>query len=196
MLAIIRPLVADRTDVSVKFTECENQCAQDGLNSGEFDVIVCVANAMKPGITYETLLDVSPYVLVSQAHVFAARANIAMQDLSDESLFLLNLPNISEYDATQFEDAGIVANIVATVTPLEMVRSLSSRSVYCSIVHMVTANDKIYAGDKVIVVPLLPPVEPFRTVVGHLPDNQRRLVKVFVDELRTFFHLPQADHCM
>ncbi len=192
MPSIIAPLLSGSDDISVKFFECENQRAQDGLISGDYDVIVCVANAMKPGITYETLLEVPAYALVPRSHPFAARSSIAMEDLSEEKLVLLDLPIISEYYATQFDHAEIAPNIVATATSLEMVRSLVGRNVGCSVLHMVTANDVTYAGDKVTAVPLRPPVQPFKIVAGHLSDNPRRLVKAFVDELRTYFKQPRA----
>lgn len=147
---------------------------------------------MKPGIAYESLLEVPAYVLVSQTHSFADRSIIAMSDLSDERLVLLGLPIVSEYYATQFEHAGITPEIVATATSLEMVRSLVGRNLGCSVLHISAASDRTYAGDQVRAVPLHPPVQPFKIVVGHLPDNPRRLVRVFVERLRNYFAQPHA----
>ena len=192
MPAVVETLVSGNNEISIKFFECDNQEAQDGLISGAFDVIVCVATAMKAGIAYEALLEVPAYVLVSQTHPFADRSSIAMSDLSDERLVLLDLPIISEYYATQFEYAGITPEIVATATSLEMVRSLVGRNVGCSVLHVSAANERTYAGDKVRAVPLHPPVQPFKIVVGHLPDNPRRLVRVFIDSLRNYFEQPHA----
>lgn len=98
MPGVIRKMLAENDEVSVKFFECDNQSAQDGLISGAYDVIVCVANAMKPGITYETLLEVPAYALVPAFHPFAMRTNISMRDLSDQKIVLLDLPVVSEYD--------------------------------------------------------------------------------------------------
>lgn len=194
MPRVIKRLLADSDDVSVKFFECDNQSAQDGLVSGAYDLIVCVANAMKPGITYETLLEVPAYALVPASHPFARRPSIAMGDLSDQKVVLLDLPVVSEYYAAQFDQAGIQPDVVATATSLEMVRSLVGNGVGCSLLHMVTATAFTYAGDKVTPVPIMPPVEPFKIVFGHLPDNPRRLVKVFVEELRAYFQEPDAQH--
>ncbi|GMG84506.1 hypothetical protein LNKW23_37220 [Paralimibaculum aggregatum] len=89
---VVRKMLAENDDVCVRFSECDNQTAQDGLVSGAFDVIVCVANAMKPGITYETLLEVPGHVLVPACHPFASRPSVAMRDLSDQRIVLLDLP--------------------------------------------------------------------------------------------------------
>ena len=155
--------------------------------SGVYDVIVCVANAMKPGITYETLLEVPAYALVAQSHPFAARPDMSMQDLRDENIVLLDLPVVSEYYAGQFAQAEIAPNIVATATSLEMVRSLVGQGVGCSILHMAVANGLTYAGDTVVTVPLDPAVEPFKIVLGYLEGNPRRIVQVFIEELRNYF---------
>ncbi|KAG1715083.1 HTH-type transcriptional regulator YtlI [Nymphon striatum] len=187
MPQIIERILAQNVDVTVKFSECDNQSAQDGLISGAYDVIVCVANAMKPGITYETLLEVPAYALVAKSHPFATRPCISMQDFCDENIVLLDLPVVSEYYASQFGQAGIAPNIVATATSLEMVRSLVGRGVGCSLLHVAVANELTYAGDTVVAVPLDPEVEPFKIVLGHLAGNPRRLVQVFIEELRSYF---------
>ncbi len=189
---IIGQILTDNDEVSVKFFECDNQSAQDGIVSGAYDVIVCVANAMKPGIAYETLLEVPAYALVPASHPFAERPSIAMRDLSDQKIVLLDLPVVSEYYASQFDQAGIEPNVVATATSLEMVRSLVGNGVGCSLLHMLTTNEYTYAGDKVVAVPLEPAVTPFKIVLGHLPDNPRRLVKLFVERLRAYFQAEDA----
>lgn len=193
MPQIIERILANNADVNVKFFECDNQSAQDGLMSGGYDVIVCVANAMKPGITYETLLEVPAYALVAQSHPFAVRPKISIQDLRNENIVLLDLPVVSEYYASQFDHVGIAPNIVATATSLEMVRSLVGRGVGCSLLHMAVANDLTYAGDRVVAVPLGPPVEPFKIVLGHLGGKPRRLVQVFIEELRSYFEDESAE---
>ncbi len=187
MPEVIQQMMADNAGISVKFFECDTQQAQDGLVSGAYDVSVCVADAMKPGITYETLIEVPAYVLVPKTHAFAARPHVAMTELSGEKIVLLDLPVISEYYATQFDRAGATPNIVATATSLEMVRSLVGRGVGCSLLHMAVVNDLTYAGDTVVAVPLNSAVEPFKIVLGHLAGNPRRLVQVFIEVLRSYF---------
>lgn len=187
MPQIIERILARNADVTVKFSECDNQSAQDGLINGAYDVIVCVANAMKPGISYETLLEVPAYALVAKGHPFATRPRLSMQDFRDERLVLLDLPVVSEYYASQFDQAGISPDIIVTATSLEMVRSLVGRGVGCSFLHMAVANDLTYAGDTVVAVPLSPAVEPFKIVLGHLAGNPRRLVQVFIEGLRSYF---------
>jgi len=157
-------------------------------------VMVCVADAMKPGITSETQLEFPAYVPVSGGHRFATMSSITMTDLSDERIVLLDLPFICECYATRFDRAGVAPNIVTTATSLEMVRSLVRRGVGCSVLHTVTVNDITYASDAVVAVPLLPTVQPFRFVLWHLPGNPRLLVRVLADRLQNCFVHPRLHH--
>lgn len=192
MPKIIEETLRDNNEVSVKFFECDSQSAQDGLVSGAFDVIICVAQAMKPGIAYETLLELPGYALVPASDPLAARASITMREFADRPLVLLDLPVISEYYASQFNQVGVKPDVVATANSLEMVRSLVGRGIGCSLLHMLTANQFTYAGDKVAAVPLEPQIDSLKIVLGHLPDTPRRLVRVFVDELQTYFNKAEA----
>lgn len=50
-----------------------------------------------------------------------------------------------------------------------------------------TFDGTTYAGDRVAEVPLSPAAPPLKIILGHLPDNPRRLVKAFVDQVRVLF---------
>ena len=157
-------------------------------------MIVCVADAMKPGITSETQLELPAYVPVSGGHRIATMSSITMTDLSDEQIVLLDLPFICECYATQFDRAGVAPNIVTTATSLEMVRRLVECGGGCAVFRTVTANDITYASDAVVAVPLLQTVQPFRFVLWHLPGNPRLLLRVLADRLQNCFVHPRLHH--
>ena len=187
MPGIIKDLIRDSENVDVKFYECDNQSAQSGLISGAYDVIICVAGSMKPEISYDTLLEVPPYCLVSESHPFAGQESVSVKQLAKEKLVLLDLPVVSEYYSGLFESAGIEPNIVSTATTVEMVRSLVGAGLGSSILHMRPATTLTYAGERVVAVPLKPAFAPLKIVLGHHAENPRRLVKAFVDALQGYF---------
>lgn len=184
---IARELLAENRRADIKFIACDNETAQAGLISGAFDVILCVAQSMKPGVTYETLVEVPAYLLVPPNHSLAARSSVSLKELDGETLVLLDLPAVSEYYSRILEEAGASPRIASSATTLEMVRSLVGAGVGCSLLHMRPATDITYAGDRVVEVPLSPAPPPLKIVLGHLPDNPRRLVKAFVDQVRALF---------
>lgn len=187
MPAIARAMLADNPRVDIKFTECDNQTAQAGLTSGRFDVILCVADSMKPDVSFEPLIEVPAYLLVPQRHRLAGRASVALSDLGSEDMVLLDLPVVSEYYSRLFERAGIAPRVASTAASLEMVRSLVGAGVGCSILHMRPATDVTYGGDRVVALPLSPSVDPLKIGLGYLPQNPRRIVRHFADNLRDLF---------
>ncbi len=187
MPGIIEDLIVGNDDVVIKFFECDNQTAQDGLAAGTYDVIICVADSLRPGVTYETLAEVFAYLLVAEGHPLAVRKSVSLTDLDEIDMVLLDLPVVSEYYSQLFESAAISPRIVSTATTVEMVRSLVGSGFGCSVLHMRPLTQISYAGDGVIAIPFDPEVKPLRIVLAYLPDNPRRLVKAFVSEARNYF---------
>ena len=191
--AIAAPLVADNPSVSFNFHECDNETAQAGLLDGAFDVILFVAENVRPGIAYETLLSVPPYLLVSEQHRFAGRAFVRPADLKGEALVLLDRPAVRDYYRGLLEHAGVAPRIVATGTTHEMVRSLVGAGIGCAILNMRPAVDVSYSGDRLVALPIVPDIKPLQLVLGHLQDNPRRLVRTFIERCHDHFASEAAD---
>ena len=189
---IASKLLNGNPGIDIKFINCDNHTAQAGMISGAFDVILCVAESMKPDVTYETLTVVSPYILAPANHSFAEQGSVSIANLVEQKLILLDLPVVSEYYGRIFNEAGITPEIVCTATTVEMIRSLVGAGLGCSILHMRPETDISYAGPPVVALPLDPPLRPLNIVLGHLADNPRRLVKAFVEETRQYFASSEA----
>lgn len=184
---IIAPLVYNNPDVSLKFTECNNETAQTGLLNGDFDAILFVADNVKPGVTYDTLMDLPPYVLIGHDHPLAGRKTLRLSDLADHRFVLLDQPVASEYYRMILEEAGIDPHVVVAATSTEMVRSIVGSGVGYSILNMRPRIDTSYAGDQLVTIPLVPTPKPLRFVLGHLKENPRRLVHAFIEQCRLCF---------
>ena len=184
---IVKPLIQDNASVTVKFTECDNESAQAGLLKGEYDVILFVAENIKPGIEYETLQETAAYILTSSKHPLSTQSSVDLCALGDQSFVLLDLPFTSEYYRNLLESAGIDPPIVATASTTEMVRSLVSASAGIAILNMQPRINTSYAGEKVVAIPLLPPIRPLKLVLGYIPGNPRRLVNTFIHQCREYF---------
>ena len=192
MPAIIKPLLSQSSDVSFKFFECNNETAQSGLLSGNFDVILFVAENVKPGIAFETLFEPKAYVLTSARSALAKRESVSMKDLKDEPLVLLDLLVIGEYYRGLFAENDIDPTVVATASTTEMVRSLVGAGIGSSILNMKPRTDLTYAGNGLIALPLDPEVRALKLVLGFVDEKPRRLVSAFVAECRRFFSSDEA----
>lgn len=187
MPAIVGPLMQQNPDVNIAFTECDNERAQAGLLKGEFDCIVFVAENVRTGIVYETLLEAPPYLLVAADHPLAEHSEVSFQALNELPLVLLDLPFTSEYYRSLMDTHAPLANIVATASTTEMVRSLVGASVGCSILNMQPATSLSYAGDKLRAIPFAEEMQSLRLVIGHTGGKQRRLLEVFTEACRVYF---------
>lgn len=180
-------LLSENPRVQIKFIECDSHAAQAGLLSGDFDVIICVAESLASGVTYETLIEMPAYLLVPQHHAFAARTSVSLVELHTEPMVLLDLPVIGEYYSRLFERENVTPPIVCTATTLEMVRSLVGTGVGCSLLHMRPKTRLTYSGHRIAEVPIGPPVDSLKIVLGYMPENPRRIVSYFINSLRTLF---------
>jgi DNA-binding transcriptional LysR family regulator len=71
---IVGPLVRGNPEVRLGFVECDNEGAQSGLLDGKFDAILFVAENVRAGIAFETLLEAPPYLLAHRDHPLARSA--------------------------------------------------------------------------------------------------------------------------
>lgn len=190
--AMVAPLLAESPSVSVQLQECDNETAQTGLLAGDFDVILFVAENVRPGIAYRSLLSVPPYALLAAGHRLADKQTIEPGDLEGEPLVLLDRPVVGEYYRGIFETAGVTPRIAATGTTHEMMRALVGAGVGCAILNMRPLTAVSYAGDPLVSLPLISDSRPLQLVLGHLEDNPRRLVRAFIDRCRNYFQSEEA----
>lgn len=187
MPAIVRPLVEANPDLRLSFVACDNERAQEGLLGGAFDAIVFVADEVRTGIVYETLIDAPPYLLAPADHPLARQAAVSLDVLADTPLVLLDLPFTSAYYRGLLDRAGIEATFIATASTTEMVRSLVGAGLGCALLNMRPSTGTTYAGDRVAAIPIDPAPAPLRLVVGRVDGKPRRLVETFMRACRDHF---------
>lgn len=187
--AIAGPLVQDHPGVTLSLVEVDNERAQIGLLNGEYDLILFVAENVRSGIAYETLLEAPPYVLAPKGHSISGREFVELAELREVPLVLLDLPVTNQYYRGMLAAAaaGADANIVTTASTHEMVRSMVGAGVGCSILNMLPSSPVTYAGDEVVAVPIKSDVAPLKLVLGHLGDKPRRLSQAFMDATQHYF---------
>jgi len=187
MPAIVAPLVRDHPGIKVNLVEADNEAAQAGLLNGDFDLILFVAGMVHTDIEFHPLIDAPPYVLVPREHSLRTCEFVTRSDLRGQPLVLLDLPMTNLYYRDLVSDADQPANIVATVSTHEMVRSLVGAGVGCAILNMRPATTTTYAGDEVFAVPFRPETRSLKLALGHAGGKPRRLVQAFMDATRQHF---------
>jgi len=189
---ILAPIVRDNPAVRLGFEECNNETAQSGLLDGKFDVIIFIAENVRPEISYELLTSAPPYLLVPRGHRLAKRPAVSVDDLESEPLVLLDLPVVRQYYQSILEQQNIQARFVASASSTEMVRSMVGAGCGAALLNMRPKTDATYGGDRVSAVPLGFEAQPLKLIVGHLGGKQRRLVEDVISALTGYFSLPDA----
>ncbi len=184
---IVASLMHDNPGLRLGLVDCDNDRAQAGLLSGQFDLIVFAAENVRPGIVCEPLLQAPPYLLTAENHPLASRDTIDFAELSDLLLVQLELPFSGTYYRDLLDEHAPGARVVARASTTEMVRSLVGAGVGCAVLNMCPVTRVTYAGDKVAAVPIVPPVRPLALVLGHLADRPRRLTQVFMNAFMNGF---------
>ncbi len=184
---ILAPIARNNPAVRLSFQECDNETAQSGLLNGTFDLIVFIAENVRPEISFELLTEAPPYLLVPAGHRLAKRPAVSIDELEGEPLVLLDLPVVREYYQAILEQQGVEARFMASATSTEMVRSLVGAGFGCALLNMRPKADTTYAGDPVSAVPFESGVRPLRLVAGHLGGKQRRLVEDVISACTEYF---------
>jgi DNA-binding transcriptional LysR family regulator len=96
----------------------------DKLHNAEIDVAVTYDLDIPPSIHFEPLAVLPPHVIVSADHRFARRDGVALAEVADEPLILLDLPLSREYFLSLFETAGLKPRILERIADYDLLRSL------------------------------------------------------------------------
>lgn len=123
---ILTSFVSDTSDVILDSEECGNNCAQDGLLDGTYDVILFVSEDVRPAIEFDVLIKAPAYCLLPKNHRLAHQSSVSIADIAREPLVILNCPVASAYYRSLFDKHAWDISISAFANGTEMVRSLVS----------------------------------------------------------------------
>lgn len=145
---------------------------QDGLVSslrrGDIEVALLYDFGLGEEMHVVPLAELSPYVLLPEGHPLALRAAIALEDLVEESLVLLDVPPSHDYFVSMFRDRGLEPRLGLRTGSLEMVRGLVGHGLGYSLLATKPANNMSYDGRALVARPLANAVEPSRLVLASL----------------------------
>lgn len=182
--------------VTLDFEECDNDLAQDGLINGKFDVILFVAEDVRPAVQYDTLITAPPYCLLPEAHPLAQQDTVSMAQIAQEPLVILNRPVAASYYKGLFRARARQAPVAAYANSTEMVRSLVAAGRGCAILNMRPLTSQSYSGAAVVERPIADHLPPLTLAIGYDKSRPRRSVQCFVEACRTHFDQDGPARCI
>ncbi|MEM7651827.1 MAG: LysR family transcriptional regulator [Pseudomonadota bacterium] len=184
------------SDVVLHLEECDNDAAQDGLLSGDYDVILFVSEGARASIDYEILVSAPAYCLLSAAHPFAAQDSVSMAQIAQEPLVVLNRPVAASYYHHLFDAHTTTPTVSAYATSTEMVRGLVSAGHGCAVLNMSPRTNIAYSGEAVVCLPISDPLPPLTLAIAYDRSRPRRIVQHFVESCCAHFRREGPHRCI
>lgn len=188
--------LSKRTDVTLELEECNNDDAQDGLQSGRYDAILFVAEGVRPSIKFEKLITAPPYCLLPMSHPLAQHDAVTMAQIANEPLVVLNRPVATSYYEGLFQSGTRKAPVAAYVNSTEMVRSLVAAGRGCAILNMLPLTSETYGGASVVACPISDTLPPLTLALGYDSARPRLVVQEFAQACRDHFSVSGPTQCV
>ena len=186
--SIFRDITERYPAISIHLFEGNVREIQKFLIEGTVDVILSYDVGLSQQISSIQLGEAPPYVVLSENDPLTQQKSIALVDLKDKPMILLDLPESSTYFTLLFETIGSRPNIAHRTETYEMVRSLVAAGLGFSLLNLRPVIDETYDGSHVVCRPLSDKVRAPKFIIGQRRhDFPTLLVKAFSNSCQEFF---------
>lgn len=159
------------------------------LRGGRAEIAIGYDLTTPEGIEAEVIAAISPHVILHTEHPLANRTEVALAELANDPLVLLDLPDSSDYFLRLLADAGITPHIKYRTRNYEAVRSLVAMGYGFSILNQRPSIRETYTGERTVIVEISDAVRSLNVTVSSLAQVERtaraRAVAAAVRELVT-----------
>ena len=179
--------------ISLTLEEGDQEQLIAGLRRGDTELALLYDFGLGEDLHAELLAELTPYVLLAEGHPLAARTAIALEDLRQEPLVLLDLEPSKEYFLSLFRERGLEPKVGYRTKSLEMVRGFVGHGLGYSLLATKPANNMTYDGRALTARPLADQVRNSRLVLvrprGRTPGA---MAAEFAEHCRSLFGVKHA----
>lgn len=188
MPTLIARMSKTHPEIPLTLVEADQSALLDHLRRGEIDLALLYDFGLDPELHAEPLAELTPYVLLPEAHPLTQSVTLSLQDLANEPLILLDIEPSRDYFISLFNNYSLEPLIGFRTTSVEVLRGLVGHGLGYSLLATKPANNLTYDGRALATRPLSHSVPNSLLVLAHLarrPLGQRS--HAFVEHCRTFF---------
>ena len=142
------------------------------LRAGELDVVITYRISLPADLEQVVLFETEAHVLLAEGHRLAGAEAVALADVEDDPLILLDLPPSDEHTLEMLTRVGVRPRIGHRTSNYELVRSLVARGFGYSILIQKPTIDESYEGRRLVAKRVSPPL-PSEAVVIAWPSAVR-----------------------
>lgn len=180
------------SEVSLSVTEGDNKSVREGLQEGQFDVIIFVEEVPSPQIATQPLIFAPTYCLCPADHPFSEQRSVRVSDIVSEPLILLDRPAARSYYMELLSETDTPFRIAATTNSTEMARSLVAEGMGVSLLNMRPNDLPAYTGKHVRCIPIAGARSGVQLSLGFTPGPKRLLTQRFADTCRALLGGPDG----
>jgi DNA-binding transcriptional LysR family regulator len=174
--------------LALTLLEAEQEHLVASLRRSDVEIALLYDFGLDETLDLTPVAELTPYVLLPEGHPLAASPSIALQDLLQEGLVLLDVPPSRDYFLALFKDAGLDPHIAFRTKSLEMARGLVGHGLGYSILAAKPANNMTYDGRALVSRPLAAAVKNSRLVLASLASRKLSPMALeFAAHCRSFF---------
>ena len=186
--ALVARLTKLHPDIALNLIEADQEHLIASLRRSDTEVALLYDLGLGEDLLVERLAELIPYVLLPEGHPLAADSAIALQDLMQESLILLDVEPNRSYILSLFQDRGLEPQIGYRSRSLEMVRGLVGHGLGYSLLATKPANNMTYDGRALVARPLTGAAKNNRLVLAALRGRSLSpLALEFAEHCRSLF---------
>jgi flavin reductase (DIM6/NTAB) family NADH-FMN oxidoreductase RutF len=193
MPALVARLTKLHPDIELTLVEADQEHLIASLRRNDTEVTLLYDFDLGPELQAEPLAELSPYVLLAEGHPLAEASSIALEDLSNEPLILLDLDPSRGYFLSLFRERGLQPQIGLRTRSLEMVRGFVGHGLGYSLLATKPANNMTYDGRALVSRPLAAAVKNSRLVLVTLRGRDMSPMALeFAEHCRSLFGVSHA----
>jgi flavin reductase (DIM6/NTAB) family NADH-FMN oxidoreductase RutF/DNA-binding transcriptional LysR family regulator len=188
MPTLIAGMGKTHPEIPLTLIEAEQSALLNHLRRGEIDLALLYDFGLDPELHAEPLAELTPYVLLPEAHPLAQSGALSLKDLATEPLILLDIEPSRDYFISLFRAHSLEPVIGFRTTSVEVLRGLVGHGLGYSLLATKPANNLTYDGRALATRPLSHAVPSSRLVLAHLARRPlEHRAHAFVEHCRRFF---------
>lgn len=161
---IMGEFTARHPGLAIELTEAPAPELHELLLQGRIDVALLYSADVSPQLTFDPVREYSPYIMVAEDHPLADRGTIALAEIADEPLILLDVHPSRLNTSQVYATLGLRPRIGHLTTSFELVRCLAARGLGYAMLFQRPAFPLTYDGRRLTILELED--EAPRAVVG------------------------------
>jgi flavin reductase (DIM6/NTAB) family NADH-FMN oxidoreductase RutF len=186
--ALVARLTKLHSEIDLTLVEADQEHLIASLRRSDTDVALLYDFDLGQDLCVERLAELTPYVLLAEGHPLAAASSVALEDLVQESLVLLDIEPSRNYFLSLFRDCGLEPQVGYRSRSLEMVRGFVGHGLGYSLLATKPANNMTYDGRALVARPLTGAVKNSRLVLATLGGRAMSAIALeFAEHCRALF---------